>query len=151
MLFRSPKFFLFDLGIRHAAAGLKPSRETVLTNPGPFFEQWVGIELWKRLQYLGEGRLLYLRTRDGMEIDFVIETRKRQSGTKPSIVCVEVKSSERWDPSWNRPMLELAASGGVRADGLYGVYRGDRRLHFYGIHVLPVRDFLSALHAGKVF
>ena len=81
----------------------------------------------------------------------MIETRKRREGTKPSVVCIEVKASEKWDGSWNRAMRDLAASGRVHADGLYGVYRGDRRLHFDGIQVLPVPDFLSALHSGKVF
>jgi predicted AAA+ superfamily ATPase len=56
-LLSTPKFLLFDLGVRHAAAGLNPSPETVKANPGPIFEQWVGIELWQRRQYLGEGRL----------------------------------------------------------------------------------------------
>ncbi|HEX5054398.1 MAG TPA: DUF4143 domain-containing protein [Planctomycetota bacterium] len=49
----TPRFFLFDVGVRHAAAGLEPSRVTVEANPGPIFEQWGGIELWKRLQHRG--------------------------------------------------------------------------------------------------
>ncbi|SRR5579875_803688 len=80
----TPRFFLFDLGIRHAAAGVTPSRDVVLSDPGPFFEQWVGIELWKRLGYLGTGRLHHLRSKDGAEIDFVIE-RGRE------LIPVEVK------------------------------------------------------------
>ncbi len=48
-------------------------------------------------------------------------------------------------------MRDLAASGRVQADGLYGVYLGARRLYFDGIQVLPVVDFLSALHAGNVY
>ena len=69
----TPRFYLFDLGVRHATAGLNPSRDTVLAAPGPIFEQWVGLELWKRLQYLQDGTLSYLRTKDGAEIDFIIE------------------------------------------------------------------------------
>jgi predicted AAA+ superfamily ATPase len=69
----TPKFLFFDIGVRHAAAGLRASREIVRVNPGVFFEQWVGIELWKRVQYLGEGRLHYSRTRDGMEVDYIVE------------------------------------------------------------------------------
>ena len=87
-LLSTPKFLLFDLGVRHAAAGLRASREIVQVNPGAFFEQWVGIELWKRLQYLGEGRLYYLRTRDGMEIDYITEHRG-------ALTPIEVKWSER--------------------------------------------------------
>jgi predicted AAA+ superfamily ATPase len=87
-LLSTPKFLFFDLGVRHAAAGLNPSVEMVKANPGPVFEQWVGIELWKRLQYLGEGKLHYLRTRDGAEVDFIVE---RNGALTP----FEVKWTER--------------------------------------------------------
>ena len=87
-LLSTPKFLFFDLGVRHAAAGLRASREIVQVNPGAFFEQWVGIELWKRLQYLGEARLHYLRTRDGMEVDYIVE----HCG---ALMPIEVKWSER--------------------------------------------------------
>ena len=87
-LLSTPKFVFFDLGVRHAAAGLTPTADVVKTNPGPFFEQWVGIELWKRLQYLGEGKLYHLRTKDGAEVDFIIE---RGGALTP----IEVKWSEK--------------------------------------------------------
>jgi predicted AAA+ superfamily ATPase len=83
----TPRFFFFDLGVRHAAAGLRCSPETVMADPGPVFEQWVGIELWKRLQYLGDGKLFYFRTKAGAEIDFVLE----RGG---EIIPIEVKWTE---------------------------------------------------------
>jgi hypothetical protein len=97
-LLSTPKFLFFDLGVRHAAADLRPSQDVVLANPGVVFEQWVGIELWKRLQYLGEGRLHYLRSRDGAEIDFIVE---RQG----ALVPIEVKWTERPDRSDARHLL----------------------------------------------
>jgi len=69
----TPKYLFFDLGVRHAAAGLTPSPEIVKVDPGPVLEQWVGLELWKRLQYLGQGSLYHQRTKDGAEIDFIVE------------------------------------------------------------------------------
>lgn len=72
-LLSTPRFLFFDIGVRHAAAGLNPSIDIVKVDPGNFFEQWVGIELWKRLQYLGNGSLYYLRTRDGAEIDYIVK------------------------------------------------------------------------------
>jgi predicted AAA+ superfamily ATPase len=72
-LLSTPKFLFFDLGVRHAAAGLNPSPDLVKANPGPVFEQWVGIELWQRLQYLSAGKLYHQRSRDGAEVDFIIE------------------------------------------------------------------------------
>lgn len=81
------RFMLFDLGVRHAAAGVCPSLETVQANPGPIFEQWVGLELWRRLQYLGTGSLHYLHTYAGAEVEYIVE---REGELTP----VEVKWTE---------------------------------------------------------
>jgi uncharacterized protein len=86
----TPRFFLFDLGVRHAAAGLAPSRDTVLADPGPLLEQWVGIELQRRLSYLGRGQLSYFRTKGGAEVDFIVEIDKR-------LVPIEVKWTDQPD------------------------------------------------------
>jgi predicted AAA+ superfamily ATPase len=86
-LLSTPKFFLFDLGVRHAAAGLTPSENLAKANPGPLLEQWVGIELWKRLQYLGDGALYYQRTRGGAEVDFIVER-------EGALIPIEVKWTE---------------------------------------------------------
>ncbi len=99
-LLSTPKFFFFDLGVRHAAAGLTPSPEVVKVNPGAFFEQWVGIELWKRLQYLGDGRLHYQRTRDGAEVDFIIERGD-------TLTPIEVKATEHPDLRDARHLLSF--------------------------------------------
>jgi predicted AAA+ superfamily ATPase len=90
-LVSNPKFLIFDTGVRHAAAGLEPGRQTVMANPGPIFEQWVGIELWKRMQYLG-GRLHHVRTKDGSEIDYLMELSGK-------LTPIEVKWTDRPSPS----------------------------------------------------
>ena len=71
-LLSTERFYFFDLGVCHAAAETPIESAAVRANPGPMFEQWVGIELWKRLHYLGNGRLQYLRTKAGAEVDFII-------------------------------------------------------------------------------
>ena len=86
-LLSTPKFLFFDLGVRHAAAGMAPSPEVVRANPGPIFEQWVGIELWKRLRYSGEGALFHQRSKDGAEVDYVVERAGRA-------IPIEVKWTE---------------------------------------------------------
>ncbi len=86
-LLSTERFCFFDLGVRHATAELPVRSEMVLGNPGPVFEQWVGIELWKRLKYLGTGKLCYLRTKAGAEVDFIIEREGR-------LTPVEVKWTE---------------------------------------------------------
>ena len=91
-LLSTPRFVLFDLGIRHAASGARPGVDLVRADPGGYFEQWVVLELWKRLQYLGAGRLSFYRTRGGAEIDVMVE---RPDG---EIVPVEVKWTQRPAP-----------------------------------------------------
>ncbi len=84
----TPRFYMFDLGVRHAAAGLPLTKSTVRANPGPLFEQWVAIELHKRLQYRGKGSLHFLRTKDGAEVDFIVEEAGKATP-------IEVKWTER--------------------------------------------------------
>ena len=91
-LLSTPRFVLFDLGIRHAASGARPGVDVVRAAPGRYFEQWVVLELWKRLQYLGGGRLSFYRTRGGAEIDVMVE---RPDG---AVVPVEIKWTHRPAP-----------------------------------------------------
>ena len=86
----TPRFYFFDLGVRHAAGDLPPEPTLVLAHPGPLLEQWVGIELWKRLGYLGEGKLSYFRTKTGVEIDYILEHRGK-------LLPIEVKWTDRPD------------------------------------------------------
>jgi len=129
-LLSTPKFLFFDMGVRHAAAGLRASREIVQVNPGPFFEQWVGIELWKRLQYLGEGRLHYLRTRDGMEIDYIAEHRG-------ALTPIEVKWSERPTVQDARHLLTFLKEHPKQAKHGYVICRCP--------HPLRIHDQITAL------
>jgi len=82
------RFCFFDLGVRHAAAGLRPGPDTVRADPGRCFEQWVGLELHRRMGYAGTGTLSYYRTRDGMEIDYIVEVEDR-------FIPIEVKWTEK--------------------------------------------------------
>jgi len=118
-LLSTPKFFFFDIGVRHAAAGLTATRDVVNVSPGPVFEQWVGIELWKRLQYLGEGRLYHLRTKDGSEVDFVVE---RESTLTP----IEVKWTDRPSLQDARHLLAFLSEHPIEAKHGYVVCRCPR-------------------------
>lgn len=51
----------------------------------------VGIEIWKRLQYRGRGTLHFLRTKDGAEVDFVVEDAGKATP-------IEVKWTDRPTP-----------------------------------------------------
>jgi len=123
-LLTTDRFLFFDLGIRHAAAGLRPHADVVLANPGPLFEQWVGIELWKRLQYLGTGMLHYLRTHDGAEVDFIVDHGGR-------LAPVEVKWTERPTLTDARHLLTFLREHPKKARHGYIVCRCDRPLRLH--------------------
>ncbi len=110
-LLSTERCYFFDLGVRHAAAELPVEPAAVRANPGPVFEQWVGIELWKRLQYLGAGTLRYLRTKAGAEVDFIIARGRR-------LVPIEVKWTENPSVQDARHLLTfLAEHPGQAAHG----------------------------------
>lgn len=71
----SPRFLIFDVGVRNALAEL-PINETLLKfDPGHLFEMWVLTELWHRCKYLSHGyKLSHWRTVSGAEVDAVIES-----------------------------------------------------------------------------
>jgi hypothetical protein len=49
------------------------------------------------------------RTAFGVEIDFVIESRKRHSGAPAHLVAIEVKRAEKWNRSWESGLRNLAS------------------------------------------
>lgn len=117
-LLSTPRFYFFDGGVRNAAAGLVPGPDAVLANPGPAFEAWVAMEVWRRLQYVG-GSLHHFRTRDGAEIDLVIERG-------PVLTPVEVKWTEHPDRTDARHVIKFLAEHPDRAKRGWIVCRCDR-------------------------
>lgn len=120
-LLSTPMFLFFDNGVRNAAAGLNPSIETVYANPGPLFEQWVGIELWKRLQYMRSGTLNYQRSKDGSEIDYIIE----QEG---NLIPIEVKWTEHPSSSDVSHLMKFLAENPRSAFHGYIICRANQPL-----------------------
>jgi predicted AAA+ superfamily ATPase len=95
--------------------------------------------------------LAYYRTASGVEIDFIIESRKRHSSAPAHLVAIEVKRAEKWNRSWESGLRDLARQEGVKVDRLVAVYTGTRAYHFEGLEVLPVSEFLQSVYQGKIF
>jgi len=146
-----PKFYWLDAGVARACAGLL--RDPLAMDwRGAALETLVYHELRVWNTTAGRHRpISYYRTGGGAEIDFVIETRKRQPGGKARVVCIEVKHASRWKRQWERAMRDMAASDDIVVERQLGVYRGPRRYRFGDLEVLPLEDFLGELHAGRVF
>ena len=146
-----PKFYWFDPGVARAAAGL-------LFEPVDRFWKGTALEnmIYHELRVYNLTRnknrpISFYRTGSGVEIDFVIEIRKRQASSNAHIVCLEVKMAEKWDRKWERPMRSLSSSDRIYVDKMIGIYMGKRAYHFDGLDVLPLKDFLKRLHQGDVF
>jgi predicted AAA+ superfamily ATPase len=90
--------------------------------PSPAFCNWP--PLWKRLKYLGAGKLHYLRTKAGAEVDFIIE---REGKFTP----VEVKWTDNPSLSDARHLLTFLGEHRKQAKHAYIVCRckAPLRLH----------------------
>jgi predicted AAA+ superfamily ATPase len=78
-LVKSPKIYFNDTGLASFLLGLH-DRESLLHSPnfGNLFETLIITDVWKRALHSGEApALYYLRTRDGLEVDLVIESRQK--------------------------------------------------------------------------
>lgn len=89
----SPKFYYFDIGVKRAlerALNVPLARHTYAF--GRAFEHFVVAEIYRlNTYYARDYRLSYLRTKDQVEIDLVIE---RPGG---KTVLIEIKSKDRVD------------------------------------------------------
>jgi len=146
-----PKFYWFDPGVARSAAGLLFE---------PVDRLWKGIALENiiyhelKIHNLTQNKnrdISFYRTRSGLEIDFIIETKKRRPSSNARVVCLEVKMAEKWNRRWERPMRSLSSSGRIHVDKMFGIYAGKRAYRFDGIDILPLQDFLKRLHQGNVF
>lgn len=90
---KASKFYFFDVGVRR-------SLERKINFPidenssdfGPTFEQWLVTEIYRLNQYSKkEFQLSYLLTKDGVEIDLILD----RPNTKPA--AIEIKSTQRID------------------------------------------------------
>jgi predicted AAA+ superfamily ATPase len=89
-LIKSPKFILYDLGVRRLAAeeGV-PLPEKYM---GSLFEQWVGLELLHMLRlYPERSQLMFWRDADGVEVDWIVERHNEY-------IPIEVKWTENPHP-----------------------------------------------------
>lgn len=146
-----PKFYWFDPGVaRGAAGGLRD----------PVDGLWKGRALetlvFHELRVYNETRekhrpLAYYRTPAGVEIDFIIETRKRSSDHPAHVVCLEVKSAARWKSADHAALSDMKRQTGLIVDKAIGVYLGEQSLRLDGVDVWPVSRFFRELHEGSVF
>ncbi len=135
-----PKFYWFDPGVLHAAAG-------GFDQPLP--SDWQGVlleyllfhELRAYQDYSGiKGSLGYWATPSGSEVDFVWWRGRK-------VVAIEAKHSTRFRREYRKGLEALLS--GMTAES-YVVYLGDRELVVDGTRVMPLESFLRRLHRGEI-
>ncbi len=137
-----PKFYLFDCGVFRALidrVGIPPSSE----ERGVLLETMILHELRAAMEYRRTGgQLCYWRTHDGVEVDFVWSRGAR-------VVAIKVKGADTWKSQFADGLAAIQKAKGKQVR-CFGVYTGRRRLQHGEITVLPVRQFLAELDAGRV-
>jgi len=135
-----PKFYWFDPGVLHAAAGGFDQPLTADWN-GVLLEHLVLHEIRSYLHYAGvKGSLGYWATPSGGEVDFVWWRGQ-------DVVAIAVKHAKEFRREFRKGLAAFVDGAPARS---YIVYRGERELDVDGTRVLPVETFLTSLHAGKI-
>ena len=136
---RSPKFYFFDLGIKGALDGSMVQPPVPNTYGfGRLFEQWLILELLRLNDYWKKDfRFYYLLTKDGAEIDLIID----RPGAPTALV--EIKSSERVDEGDTR-ILERFLPDFKKAE-LFCLSRDPHRKKIGNVQVLPWKDGIQAV------
>lgn len=140
---RHPKFYFFDPGVARALSERLPYPPTP-EESGFLVETWIFNELRAFLSYSGLNYSLhYWSSHDGVEVDFIIETRR-------GYVAIEVKSSSDWRGVYQRGLSRLRDELGKGRVRGYGAYGGSRPQESDGVQVFPWIEFLKRLWDGEI-
>jgi predicted AAA+ superfamily ATPase len=135
----APKFYIFDLGVARALSGsLRSDISPHNYGYGKSFEHFIICEVIRLSSYTrNDWRLSYLRTKDGLEIDLVIE--------RPGlpIALVEIKSTDQIREEHLKPLRLLGAD--IPNSEMFCLSQESRARLVDGIRVLPWKEGLVAL------
>ena len=139
-LIQAPKFYMFDVGVTNHL--LRRSRlKQGSPEYGHAFEQFVIQELIAYLGYHGRQReLSYWRTKTGMEIDAVLGDAQ---------VGIEIKSSTEIKDNQLRGLASFSED--YPNARLIAVSLDKYRRRKNNIEIIPIREFLADLWAGKIY
>ncbi|MEK7399783.1 MAG: DUF4143 domain-containing protein, partial [Candidatus Poribacteria bacterium] len=134
------KFYFFDPGITRSLQGALDSSLVPRSYAyGRAFEHFFILECLKLKDYLRkEDRFYYSRTKDGVEIDLLIERSRKE------LIALEIKSSTQVDESELRPALSLAED--LKVKRFIVACREDRPRKAGVIEILPWRQVLEQLY-----
>ncbi len=137
------KFFLFDLGVKRALEGTLSSEILPGTYAyGNAFEHFFILECKKLKDYFRlDDKLYYLRTKDDVEIDLIIERPKKE------IIAVEIKSSSNVDINEFKKAHALASD--LKAKRMIIACNEKKKRTVSGIEIMPWMDVLLELYPQR--
>lgn len=138
-LIESPKFYLFDLGVKRALdRTLKVELVSSTYAFGNAFEHFLITQIYFLNEYYKcDWRFSYLKTADGVELDLIIDRPDN------SLVIIEIKSYEEHDQKdINKLKIFKDDLGNTDA---YLLYRGKSQLNVDGVEILPWKMAITKL------
>jgi uncharacterized protein len=136
---KSPKFYLFDVGVAGAITKRNISEEKGELF-GKAFEHFILMEIIAYNSYHEAGfDINFLRTKSGLEIDFILGN---------GAIAIEVKGTNRVEKKETYP-LSVFLKDFPTAKSFVVCNEKTERIH-EGIHIIPYRKFLSDLWEGKI-
>jgi predicted AAA+ superfamily ATPase len=136
---KTPKFYLFDVGVAGTLSRRQLSEEKGMLF-GQAFEHFIFTELCAHAAYSElEYEIRFWRTKSGLEVDFVLGLGE---------VAIEVKGTNRVD---NRDLRPLHAFIEEYSPGQALVVCNEAAERLVGpIRIMPWRQFLQSLWAGEI-
>lgn len=148
---KHPKFYFFDSGVARSCADLL-QHEVDSSYRGILFETFLLQQIRAYNSYSRRHlTVAYYNISGSHEIDCIIELRPKSSSRAAEVLCLEFKSSSKWDFRWSQAINDLAETGKLKVKRKLGVYLGSQRLEKDGFEVWPAADFLDELFAGRIF
>ena len=136
---KASKFYLFDVGVAGAVAK-RHIREEKGEWFGQAFEHFIFMELRAYNSYNEtDFDIEFWRTKSGLEVDFILGNGE---------VAIEVKGTNRVDNRDIKPLITFTEEYAPRLS-LIVCNEKTRRVH-QGISIIPWREFLHELWAGKI-
>ena len=133
------KFYFFDIGVARTVARMPVPSET-MTEYGKMFENYIFMELKAYIDYgMTDDELYFWRTREGYEVDFVIENK----------VAIEVKTSKNITGKERKGLREFMKENAVK-DYIIVCREIFERKTDDGIRIMPWKLFLDSLWSGNI-
>ncbi len=133
------KFYFFDIGVARTVARMPVPSET-MTEYGKMFENYIFMELKAYIDYgMTDDELYFWRTREGYEVDFVIENK----------VAIEVKTSKNITGKELKGLKEFMKENAVN-DYIIVCRELFERTTDDGIRIMPWKLFLDSLWNGSI-